>query len=118
MERYNIGIDPGRFRHLITLLEPTQGTDASGVSITYAPASPPVTEYAQIEYVRGADVIKSGQDVSQTYLTVHLRYNSAFAANKRIQAPNGNQYIILSVENILERNAYLVLNCVGIGANN
>jgi hypothetical protein len=38
-ERLNFGINPGRFRHTITLLQATSGVDASGVSITYTPSA-------------------------------------------------------------------------------
>ena len=115
MERLNIGINPGRLRHTITLLEPTTAAGASGMVTTYAPANPPTTALAEIKYVRGIDVIKSGQAVSQTYLSVTIRYNPAFAAGKRIQKWNGEQYIIQAVDNVKEMNAYMVLTCLGLG---
>jgi len=118
MERLNIGINPGRLRHTITLLEPTNTMGVSGMVTTYAPENPPVTALAEIKYVRGVDVIKSGQVVSQTYLSVTIRYNPAFAAGKRIQKWNGEQYIIQAVENVREMNAYMVLTCLGLAPNN
>jgi SPP1 family predicted phage head-tail adaptor len=118
MERLNIGINPGRLRHTITLLEPQTTVGVSGVETTFAPGSPPVTALAEIKYVRGVDVIKSGQVVSQTYLTVTIRYNPAFTAGKRIQKYDGKQYIIQAVENVREMNAYMVLTCLGLGLNN
>jgi SPP1 family predicted phage head-tail adaptor len=111
-------INPGQFRHKITLLEQTSGSDESGVTVTYQPDNPPVTAWAKIEYLRADDVIKAGQDVSQVFLKVTMWYRPEFATNKRIQAPNGNQYVIQAVENVGGMNIYGVLMCVGIGANN
>jgi len=111
-------IDPGQFRHQITLLEQVVGSDASGATVTYAPESQPVKAWAKIEYLRGTDIIKSGQDVSQVYLKITAWYRAEFSANKRIQGPSGNQYVIQAVENVLEMNTYMVLMCLGVGANN
>lgn len=111
-------IDPGRFRHQITLLSPVTGSDSSGVSVTYAAASPPIVAWVEIEYVRGVDVIKAGQDASQVFLKVTGWWRSQFTTNSRIQSPSGNVYIIQAVENVREINQYMVLTCIGIGANN
>ncbi len=111
-------IDPGQFRHQITLLEQVSSSDASGMTVTYQPDDIPVTAWAKIEYLRGMDIIKAGQDISQVYLKITAWYRPEFTANKRIQAPNGNQYVIQAVENVSEMNVYMVLTCLGIGANN
>jgi SPP1 family predicted phage head-tail adaptor len=111
-------IDPGQFRHQITLLSETTISDASGVSVTWAAASPPVTAWAKIEYLRGTDLIKAGQDVTQAYLKVTMWYRPQFTAQSRIQTLSGNQYIIQAIENVLEMNTYMVLTCLGVGGNN
>jgi len=111
-------IDPGQFRHQITLLEQVPGSDASGVTVTYTPDSNPIVAWAKIDYLRGDAMIKAGQDVSQVYLKITMWYRAEFTANKRIRAPNGNQYVIQAVENVLEMNTYMVLMCLGVGANN
>ena len=118
MERLNIGINPGRLRHTITLLEPTTTLGPSGMVTTHAPANPPVTALAEIKYVRGTETAKEGQVIPQTFLQVTMRYNPAFTAGKRIQKWNGEQYIIQAVENVKEMNAYMVLSCLGVGPNN
>lgn len=111
-------IDPGRFRHPITLLTPTTVTDASGLTVTWTAGSPPVTTWADIEYVRGTDLIRAGQDATQTYLKVTAWYLAQFTAQSRIQTLSGNQYIIQAVENVQEMNEFMVLTCLGVGANN
>jgi SPP1 family predicted phage head-tail adaptor len=114
----SIGINPGQFRHRITLLEPTLGTDASGVVATYAPADPPLKAWAKIEGLRSEGQVQSGQDISSVYLKITIRYNPAFQAQKAIQRWNGNQYVIEGTpENVLELGAYMVLTCRGIGLN-
>lgn len=113
----SLGINPGQFRHHVTLLEPTITEDASGSVTTYAPATPPVKAWAKIEGIRAEDAVKSGETISAVQLTITVRYNAAFTPNKQIQRFNGNRYFIRGVENVLEMNAYLVLTCEGVGLN-
>ena len=117
-ELNTLGINPGQLRWVVTLLEPTSDIGAAGVETTFAPATPPVTARARIETIRGEEAVKAGLDGSLTYLKVEIRYNPCFTPQKRIQQDNGNQYIIQSVENVLEMNAYMTLLCLGVGANN
>jgi SPP1 family predicted phage head-tail adaptor len=115
-ERLNFGINPGRFRHTITLLQATSGTDASGVSVTYSQgATKPVTQKAEIRYLRGSESLKSGQDVSEIWIEVTTRYNAALARLGRFVAPDGNQYVIQSADNVQMRNVFLVMTCKGAG---
>jgi head-tail adaptor len=111
-------IDPGSFRHQIILLSQTLGSDAGGSTFTYQVGVPPVTTWAKIDYLRGDELLKSGQDVSQSFLKVTAWYRAEFAAGSRIQAPSGSQFIIQNVENVKEMNMYMVLMCLGIGSNN
>lgn len=111
----SLGINPGQFRHRVTLLEQTTGTDESGVVTTYAPANPPLAVWAKIEGLRSEDAIKSGQDISKVHLTITIRYNAAFTPKKQLQRWNGNRYVINGIENVLEMNAYLILTCEGVG---
>jgi SPP1 family predicted phage head-tail adaptor len=112
------GIDPGQFRHQITLLEEVTATDSSGTSVSWQADPVPVVAWMKIEALRSTEVIKAGLDVSQVYLKLTGWYRSQFTANKRIQSPGGNQYVIQAVENVLEMNTYMVLLCLGIGNNN
>lgn len=117
MNRYNIGVDPGRMRHLVTLLEPTQTTGISGVKTVFAAGSPPTTAYAEIVQMSGKEVLRDGLDASQQYFRLTMRFDARFSGNKRVLTPNGDQYVIQSVNNIKERNAYMELTCLGVGDN-
>ena len=77
---------------------------------------PLLTTRAAIEPVRGMDLIKGGQDVTQTYVTVTVRYNAAIQASMRVKALNGT-YIIQSINNINEQNRVMKLLCLGLKGN-
>lgn len=106
-------IDPGQMVHQITILQQQVGTDISGAIVTWVPL---VVAWAQIDPVRGTDVIKSGQDTTQLFLTVRIRWQSGILPNMRVQTLNGT-YVIQAVENPGERNVILILNCLALGAN-
>jgi head-tail adaptor len=113
------GIDPGQFRHLVTLLEEsTSGSDASGAPVSWAVGDPPLTAYMKIESLKADEIIKAGLDVSQVDLKLTGWYRPQFTAQSRIQAPSGNVYIVQAVQNVLEMNIFMVLLCLGVGANN
>lgn len=104
----------------ITFLEPTSGMDASGAVTSYAPASPPDMAWAEIVPVRGTDVIKSGQDVSQAFIAATIRYRPASprTAQMRFQDSRGLVYVIQSVEDVAPgRLKYQVLTSLLISAN-
>ena len=111
-------IDIGRMRHAITIQQ--MGTssppvyDASGPSLT---ASTFTTAMAAIETVRGTDVIRSGQATTQLFLTVGMWYQPGILPNMTVLSDNGSRYVIQSVENILEMNVVLILNCLALGSN-
>lgn len=108
--------DPSEFIHQIVWLEQQTVNDESGVSVVYAASSPPSTTWCKIEWMRGEDVIKSGQDTSQLYGTVTIHYRPGIVANRRIQAPGGGVYIIRSVENVRLMNMFYRINIVALGA--
>jgi|SRR5581483_4010077 len=95
------------------------------------PASPPVfdaggpvlgwntfaTALAAIEAVRGTDVIKSGQTTTQLFLTVTMWWQPGILPDMRVASDNGSLYVIQSVENVLEMDVVLVLNCLGLSKN-
>jgi SPP1 family predicted phage head-tail adaptor len=110
-------IDPGRFRQRITLLERRQDQDASGAKTTYAPATPPVRAWAEIVFVRGTEVLKAGQDVSQVFLTLTTWYRKELVKGGRFLAPDGSEFIIQALENVRMLNVYHVLTCIGVGGN-
>jgi SPP1 family predicted phage head-tail adaptor len=106
-------IDPGKLAHQITILQQTRSSDVSG---TVAVWTPLLTTYAAIEPVRGTDIIRSGQATTQLFLTVTIRWQPSIQPNMRVQSNSGT-YVIQSIENPGERNILLILNCLGLGAN-
>jgi len=111
-------IDIGRMRHPITIF--AQGP---ANPVTYDAAGPLMSPtvfakaLAAIEAVRGTDVIKSGQDTTQLFLTVGMWFQPGILPNMQVQSDNGSTYVIQSVENVLEMNVVLLLNCLGLGLN-
>jgi len=112
-------LDPARLRHQVLFLEPTAGSDDSGSIVTWAPGNPPDIAWAEIVPTRGSDIIKAGQDISQVWLTITMRYNASKTRtpNTRLQTPSGSIFVVQAIENVLEMNVWLVLTCLGLGAN-
>ena len=106
-------LDSGEMRHQITILGQVPATDVSGGTVAMVPL---VTCYAKIEPVRGIDVIKSGQETTQLFLIISIWWQAGILANMQVQALNG-LYLIQSVENVLELDVVLKLNCLAIGKN-
>jgi head-tail adaptor len=109
-------VNPGTFRHQITLLSPVAGSDASGATLTYQASVPPVTAWASIDYIRGADLIKSGQEATQAIIKVTSWYRSQFTPQSRLQLPSGASFIIQYLENVKEMNTFMILTCLGLGS--
>jgi SPP1 family predicted phage head-tail adaptor len=106
-------IDPGDLRNQISILQQTPSSDASGSTVTWGPF---VTAWAKIDPVRGTDVLKSGQVTTQEFLVITMWYQPGILADMQVQAPNG-LYVIQSVENLLEMDIVLRLNCLALGKN-
>ena len=106
-------LDSGEMRHQITILMQAPSTDVSGSTVAMVPL---VTCYAKIEPVRGIDVIRSGQETTQLFLIISIWWKSGILANMQVQALNG-LYLIQSLENVLELDVVLKLNCLAIGKN-
>lgn len=100
--------DPGRMVHQIEIQKPTPGFDESGATIVWATF---MTAYAAIEPIRGTDVVRAGQVTTQLYTTVTMMYQPGINASFRVHCFKGN-FVIQSVENPLERDVLLILNCV------
>ena len=106
-------LDSGEMRHQITILGQVPSLDVSGGTVAMVPL---LTCYAKIEPVRGLDVIKSGQETTQLFLIISIWWQAGILANMQVQALNG-LYLIQSVENLLELDVVLKLNCLAIGKN-
>jgi head-tail adaptor len=112
-------LDIGRMRHQVTIqkLGPVAPPvyDEAGPQQQWLPI---VTgAMAAIDTVRGSDVVKSGQETTQLYLTVGIWFQDGITPDMRVLSDNGAVYVVQSIENILEMNVVLILNCVGLGAN-
>lgn len=113
-----VSLDFGKLRHAITIQTfgpPSPQTyDSSGPVRGWNTFT---TALAAIETVRGTDVIRSGQITTQLFLTVTMWWQAGILPNMRVVSDNGSEYVIESVENILELNVVAVLNCIAIGLN-
>ena len=110
-------INIGSLRHSVTIQAQT-------------PSSPPafdnagqVTEWtdfatvgAAIQNMRGDDMIRGGLGVAQLHLTVSMWYLPGVQPNMRVVHRDAI-YIIQSVDNVLEMDTVLVLNCIALGLN-
>jgi head-tail adaptor len=110
-------INPGEFRHQVSLLVPVTTQDGSGSVVTYELANPAISAWVKIVYVRGDEIFKSGQDVSQSIVKLTGWYRPEFTVTTRVQLPDGNPVIIQYLENVNLMNTYMVLTCMGIGTN-
>jgi SPP1 family predicted phage head-tail adaptor len=106
-------LDPGKMVHRVVIMQQTTVSDISGTAPAWVPF---VTTWAQVDPVRGTEVLKAGQDTAQLFLTVKIRWQAGIATNMQVQALNGT-YLIQTVENPGERNVILVLNCIALGLN-
>ena len=114
---YPPDVDPGELIHRITFLDQVIGNDASGASVSYAPGNPAKQAWARIKWLRGTDVIKAGQDVSQAFAEVTIRYRQDVSASQRIQTPSGTVLIVQAMQNVREMNMWLALRCIAVGNN-
>lgn len=111
-------IDIGAMRHTVSIKDQGPSSppeyDAGGRMIPWHEVA---TGNAAIAPVRGIDVIRGGQSTSQLFLTVAMWWDPAIRSNMRVYHDNGSIYKIESVENVLEADVVLVLNCTGLEQN-
>jgi head-tail adaptor len=107
-------LDAGEMRHQVNILGQVPATDVSGSTVAMVPVL--VGVWAKIEIVRGLDVIKSGQETTQTFLIISIFWQEGIAANMQVQALNG-LYLIQSIENVANMDVVLKLNCLAVGKN-
>jgi len=110
-------VNPGTFRHHVTFLEQSTFHGTSGAGIAYLPASPPHSAKCAIDPVGGSGRIQSGQDAAIQEIRITMRYQAWVLPSMRVQAADGDVFIIKTIENPRRMNRYLILQCVGIGAN-
>jgi SPP1 family predicted phage head-tail adaptor len=107
-------LDPGQMVHQVTILGQQPVQDESGTSVQWVPF---VTTWAQIDPVRGTDLLKSGQDTAQSFVTIKIRWQPGILANMRVQTLDGTFIIQGKPEDPGNRHVILILNCIGLGTN-
>ena len=103
-------LNSGELRHRVTVLAETVIASAAG---TDTALSPVISAWAKIEPMKGADVIRSGQNVTQLLVIVSMYYDTRVQPKMQLQALNG-RYAIQAVRNVLELNAVMELTCLAI----
>ena len=104
-------LNPGELRHRVTVLAETAVTNAAGTDTVLSPV---ITAWAKIEPMKGTDVIRSGQNITQLPVVVSMYYDARVQPNMQLQTPNG-RYAIQAIRNVLELNAVMELTCLAIG---
>ena len=75
--------------------------------------SPVISAWAKIEPMKGSDVIRSGQQITQLPVIVSMYFDARVRSKMQLQALYG-RYVIQAVRNVLELNAVMELTCLAI----
>ena len=103
-------LNPGELRHRVTVLAEAAVANAAGTDTVLRPV---ITAWAKIEPMKGTDVIRSGQNITQLPVMVSMYHDARVQPNMQLQTPNG-RYSIQAIRNILELNAVIELTCLAI----
>ncbi len=103
-------LNPGDLRHRVTVLAETAVANAAGTDTVLSPV---IAAWAKIEPIKGTDVIRAGQSVTQLPVIVSMYYDARVQPNMQLQALNG-RYSIQAIRNVLELNAVMELTCLAI----
>jgi head-tail adaptor len=113
----DIHVKAGLLRHRITINQqgPTSPptTDSAGPVLVWNPVL--VNAPAQIIGMRATDALRSGQDITQVYTIITIRYISGILPNMQVVTTTGATYVIQAVNNVDERNIILEITCVLLG---
>ena len=111
-------IDIGALIHQVTIVKRGPATppnyDQAGPLTNFTTVT---TAMAALNISGGADAVKGGLTIEELMIDVTMYYQSGITPDMQVQSDNGSQYIIKSVENVLERNIVLVLHCLGLRQN-
>ena len=103
-------LNAGELRHRVTVLAETTTVTAAGTDTLLSPV---LSAWAKLEPMKGTDVIRSGQDITQLPVMVSMYYDARVQPKMQLQAHNG-RYAIQAVRNVLELNAVMELTCLAI----
>jgi head-tail adaptor len=107
------GVDPGQFRHPISILQAVKTTDISGTVITWQPY---LLAKAAIDPVSGTELLRGGQDTTQNLVRISMWYQPGIDPKMRVEAASGT-FRIQHIENPQHLNVILILTCLGLGTN-
>ena len=77
---------------------------------------PVISAWAKLEPMKGTDVIRSGQNITQLPVMVSMYYDARVQPNMQLQTLNG-RYAIQAIRNVLELNAVMELTCLAIAGS-
>ena len=103
-------LNSGDLRHRVTVLEETVTANVAGTDTVLSPV---ISAWAKIEPMKGTDVIRSGQNITQLPVIVSMYYDPRVQPKMQLQALNG-RYAIQAIRNVLELNAVMELTCLAI----
>ena len=106
--------NPGAMSHRIQLQ--LQSTEADVFGQQRQVWSTVLTTWASIEPVSGTNVIQSGQETNQLFLTITIFWQRGVRADMRVLTEDGETYIIQSIEDLKRLHSVLVLNCLQLRA--
>ena len=103
-------LNPGELRHRVTVLAETPVVNATGTDTVLSPV---ISAWAKIEPMKGTDVVRAGQTITQLPVIVSMYYDARVQPSMQLQALNG-RYAIQAIRNVLELNAVMELTCLAI----
>ena len=103
-------LNAGDLRNRVTVLAETVTTNAAGTDTVLAPV---ITAWAKIEPMKGTDVIRNGQNITELPVIVSMYYDARVQPKMQLQTLTGI-YAIQAVRNVLEMNAVMELTCLAI----
>jgi SPP1 family predicted phage head-tail adaptor len=103
-------LNSGDLRHRVTVLEETVIANAAGTDTVLSPV---ISAWAKIEPMKGTDVLRSGQNITQLPVIVSMYYDARVQPKMQLQALNG-RYAIQAIRNVLDLNTVMELTCLAI----
>ena len=105
-------LNPGELVHQVRLQHRQETTDISGTATVWVDY---LAAMAAVEPMRGLDVIKSGQEITQLPVTVTMYWAAGVLPSMRVVTDSGETLAIRAIENPDGRNLVLKLHCVALG---
>jgi len=113
-------IDPGKMRHVITIVANEVGSpptfDAAGVALqsrTVLSTWAAIESFAPIQ----GDTTQGGQTTSELYVVIGIWYQPGISGGMQVVNDNGRAYVIQTIENVQDLSVVLLLNCLALGLN-